>query len=130
MSTYIDSDAFVRWEKGEFDLLAWIAVRPDEPMGFPAPVWQQLSFGVFAWQPARAAKRARSLALVAAVPVLAFARAHAVRAAQLAAELRRSEIGFADLQIASTALVDGAQLLSFNREHFERVPGLVLADTD
>jgi hypothetical protein len=24
MSTYIDADAFVRWEKGEFDLIAWL----------------------------------------------------------------------------------------------------------
>ena len=127
MSTYIDSDVFVRWEKGDFDLLAWIEEHPDELVAFPATVWQQLSFGVFAWQPARAAKRARFLELVGSVPVLPFGRSHAMRAAQLASQLRNEQIGFADLQIAATALVDGAQLLSFNREHFGRVPGLALA---
>ena len=127
MSTYIDADVIVRWEKGEFDLLAWIDERPDEPLAFPATVWQQLCFGIFGWQPDRAAKRERFLRLLSAVPVLPFARVHALRAAQLAADLKHTTIGFADFQIAATALVDGAQLLSFNRNHFKRVPGLVLA---
>ena len=30
MSIYIDADAFVRWEKGEFDLPAWLLSRPEE----------------------------------------------------------------------------------------------------
>jgi predicted nucleic acid-binding protein len=62
-----------------------------------------------------------------ATSVAEFARPHAVRAAQLAAELKSSQIGFADFQIAATALVDGAELLTFNREHFGRVAGLTLA---
>lgn len=32
-------------------------------------------------------------------------------------------------RIAATALVDDAELLTFNREHFERVPGLKLASS-
>jgi predicted nucleic acid-binding protein len=35
--------------------------------------------------------------------------------------------GLADCQIAAVAIEDGAQLLTFNRRHFERVPGLRLA---
>ena len=57
-----------------------------------------------------------------------FSNRHAERAAQLAAELKLEAIGFADFQIAATALVDGAELLTFNREHFSRVPGLILAE--
>jgi predicted nucleic acid-binding protein len=53
-----------------------------------------------------------------------------LRAAKLAAELRVREIGFADFQIAAAALEDGAELLTFNREHFSRVPGLKLATRD
>ena len=59
--------------------------------------------------------------------VTPFRRVHAVRAARLAAELKLQSIGIADFQIAATALEDGAELLTFNREHFRRVPGLKLA---
>ena len=119
----------MRWEKGEFDLIAWLEERPDEAFSFPPTVWQQLSFGVFAWEPKRAAKRDRFLKTVGAVAgVVDFSRKHAARAAQLAAEFKRADIGFADFQIAATSLVDGAELLTFNREHFGRVPGLKLAN--
>ena len=127
MSTYIDADAFVRWERGAFDLLAWMEQHPEEAIAFPATVWQQLAFGVFAWEPERAAKRSRYLLLVGMVPVVPFLRVHAVRAARLAAELKLQQIGFADFQIAATAVEDNAELLTFNREHFGRVPGLRLA---
>jgi predicted nucleic acid-binding protein len=127
VSTYIDADAFVRWEKGEFDLPAWVEAEGDELAAIPATVWQQLLFGVFAWAPDRAAKRSRFLVLAGNLPIIPFARVHAVRAARLAAELKLQTIGFADLQIAATALEDGAELLTFNREHFKRVPGLKLA---
>ena len=35
MSTYIDADAFVRWERGTFDLAAFMAQRPDALRQFP-----------------------------------------------------------------------------------------------
>jgi len=127
MSAYIDANAFIQWEKGEFDLPAWAEMNlGDEPPLFPATVWQQLNYGVYAWPPERAAKRRRFLAAIRA-SVVPFRRPHAVRAAQLEAELRREDIGFADCQIAAMALEDGAELLTFNRKHFERVPGLRLA---
>src|SRR3954470_7938265 len=129
MSIYVDADSFARLEKGDFDLPAWLEARGDEPAAFPAIVWQQLIFGVFAWQPERAAKRNRSLLLMGGLAVAPFSRSHATRAAQLTSELKLKTIGVADLQIAATALVDGAELLTFNRAHFDRVPGLVLAAT-
>jgi predicted nucleic acid-binding protein len=127
LSIYIDADAFVRWEKGEFDLPAFMLDRSDEPFAFPVTVWQQLVFGAFAWGPERAAKRTRSLVLLGGLTVVPFSRKHAARAAQLAAELRLTPIGFADFQIAATSLEDSAELLTFNRDHFSRVPGLKLA---
>jgi predicted nucleic acid-binding protein len=127
MSIYIDADAFVRWEKGEFDLPAWLEARGDEPAAFPATVWQQLLYGVFAWPEDRAAKRSRCLVLLGGLAVVPFGRVHAVRASRLAGELKLQTIGFADFQIAATALEDGAELLTFNRDHFQRVPGLKLA---
>jgi len=127
MSTYIDADALARWEKGEFDLISWAAARPDEVLAFPAIVWQQIVYGVFAFQPDRAAKRARSLLIFGHLDVAPFERPHAIRAAELTHELRLNMIGYADTQIAATALVDNAELLTFNVEHFKRVPGLRLA---
>ena len=56
--------------------------------------------------------------------VAGFGRLQAERAASLQAELRLEQIGFADFQIAATALVEGAQLLTFNVAHFSRVPNL------
>jgi tRNA(fMet)-specific endonuclease VapC len=51
-----------------------------------------------------------------------------VRAAVLYGELyRRGQlIGDADILIAATALVHGLQLVTENRSHFQRIPGLVL----
>ena len=127
MSIYIDADAFVRWEKGEFDLPAWLNARAGRPIGIPATVWQQLQFGAFAWEKPRAEKRKRFLQTIGGLSVVPFSREHAERAAQLTAELKLNTIGFADFQIAATALEDGAELLTFNRQHFSRVPGLKLA---
>ena len=127
MSVYIDADAFVAWEKGKFDLPSWLAERPDEPVAFPPTVWQQLTFGKHAWEKPRAEKRARFLNAVASIPVSEFSKRHAETAARLASELRLQTIGLADFQIAACALEDNAELLTFNREHFARVPGLRLA---
>jgi predicted nucleic acid-binding protein len=97
-------------------------------MAIPATVWQQLQFGIFAWSPERAAKRRRFLEAIAQLPVVPFSRIHAERAAALAAELKLQQIGFADFQIAAAVLEDGAELLTFNRAHFSRVPRLRLAE--
>ena len=126
MSIYIEADVFVAWEKGEFDLLAWLEKHSNEPVGFPPTVWQQLVFGTFAWEPARALRRQRHLKEFRA-RVSTFSRKHAQRAARIAADLRSSPIGFADCQIAACALENHAELLTFNIEHFNRVPGLSLA---
>ena len=124
MNIYVDADAVANWEKGKYDLPAWIQQHhSNDTLFFPATVWQQLLYGKFAWETARAQKRSRYLQAIG-LPVAAFARAHAERAAQLTAELKLQTIGFADFQIAASALVDGADLISFNTEHFSRVPGL------
>jgi predicted nucleic acid-binding protein len=128
MSVYIDANVFVAWEKGQFDLIGWLNARdPDEPFGFPPAVWQELTFGKFAWEKPRADKRSRFLAFVAHLDVPEFGRRHAERAAELAAALKLKTIGFSDFQIAASALEDDAELLTFNTEHFRRVPGLKLA---
>jgi predicted nucleic acid-binding protein len=67
--------------------------------------------------------------LLDAVPALHFDQ----DAARQAADVRRAleqegrTIGMADYLIAGICLARGARLLTRNRAHFERVPGLVLA---
>lgn len=124
MNIYVDADVIAQWEKGQFDLPQWMEDNhPDDVLAFPPTVLQQLLFGRFAWEAARAQKRARFLELID-LPVSTFGSEHATRAAELAAELKLSTIGFADFQIAACALVDEASLLTFNVRHFSRVPGL------
>lgn len=72
---------------------------------------------------------ARLLQLLGAVPSLALDE----KAANAAAEIRRdldragNAIGMADSLIAGIVMSNGGSLLTRNRRHFERVPGLALA---
>jgi predicted nucleic acid-binding protein len=126
VNIYVDADAIANWEKGKYDLPAWIEENhPDDMLFFPPTVWQQLLYGQFAWEQPRAQKRARYVQTIG-LPVSVFSRAHAERAAELSAQLKLQTIGFADFQIAACALVDGAHLISFNEAHFNRVPGLTV----
>lgn len=75
-------------------------------------------------------KQVASLAqLLAAVPSLALDDS----AADAASEIRRSPdqsgkaIGMADSLIAGIVISNGGSLLTRNRRHFERIPGLALA---
>jgi len=128
VSVHIDADVVVAWERGRFDLVAWLEARPaNEPISFSATAWQQLSFGKYAWEKPRAEKRRRHLEVLSRWKIKEFGEREADRAARLAAELKNETIGLADFQIAASALEDNAELLTFNVEHFQRVPGLRLA---
>jgi len=79
---------------------------------------------------ARTAKqRTRLLQLLEAIPSLTLDDA----AADAAGEIRKSldasgnSIGMADSLIAGIVTIHGAALLTRNRRHFERVPGIRLA---
>ncbi len=70
------------------------------------------------------------LALLESIPVLPLDVDAARRAAEVRQLLERSGIGIGmgDSLIAGIALARGATLLTRNRRHFERVPGLPLAE--
>ncbi len=67
--------------------------------------------------------------LLDAIPCLPVDVTAADRAAALRRELaeRGMDIGMADSLVAGVVLSSGSQLLTRNRRHFERVPGLKLA---
>lgn len=66
--------------------------------------------------------------LLDALPTLVLGRDAADRAAGLRRSLERAgeAIGMADCLIAGIVLTHGGDLLTRNREHFQRVPGLRL----
>lgn len=71
----------------------------------------------------------RVVELLAAVPSLALDDAAADAAGEIVKFLERSgrSIGMADSLIAGIVTSNGGMLLTRNRRHFERVPGLRLA---
>jgi predicted nucleic acid-binding protein len=75
-------------------------------------------------------QRAAVEALLAALPALPLDTTAADRAAGVRRELesRGDGIGMADSLIAGIVLTHGAQLLTRNRRHFERVPDLAVVD--
>jgi predicted nucleic acid-binding protein len=70
------------------------------------------------------------LALLYSIPILPLDFDAAQRAAELHRQLERSgtRIGMGDSLIAGIVLARGGSLLTRNRRHFERVPGLPLAE--
>jgi predicted nucleic acid-binding protein len=72
---------------------------------------------------------ARLLQLLGAVPSLELDDAAADAASGIRRSLERSgkSIGMADSLIAGIAISRGGTLLTRNRRHFERVPGITLA---
>jgi predicted nucleic acid-binding protein len=71
-----------------------------------------------------------ALALLASMPILPLDFDAARRAAEVHRQLARSgiRIGMGDSLIAGIVLARGATLLTRNIRHFERVPGLPLAE--
>ena len=79
-----------------------------------------------------ARERERVEALFAAMRILRLDDAAARAAAELRRELTQAGQGLAtaDYLIAGICLSQSAMLLTRNRKHFERVPGLALATSD
>jgi predicted nucleic acid-binding protein len=73
---------------------------------------------------------ARLDVLLATVAVLPFDERMARRFGILKAQLEHAgtPVSDLDLQIASIAVENGAPLVTHNRQHFERIPGLMLED--
>ena len=71
---------------------------------------------------------ARLLQLLGAVPSLGLDDAAADAASEIRRSLERSgnQIGMADSLIAGIVIANGGTLLTRNRRHFERVPGIKL----
>lgn len=123
----LDSDHCVAILRGRLDLR-------DRPVQGEALAATAVSVGELTHGAYKSANAEENLArldvLLASVAVLPFDQAAARRFGFLKAELESvgSRLGDLDLQIASIALEYGTPLVTHNRRHFDRVPGLSIED--
>jgi tRNA(fMet)-specific endonuclease VapC len=123
----LDSDHCVALLRGRLDLRG--RVSPTEELAVTAISVGELTHG--AYKSSRAADNlARVDVLLAAVTILPYDESAARQYGPLKAELERAGMRLSDLdlQIASIALQHGVPLVTHNRQHFERVPDLVIED--
>jgi tRNA(fMet)-specific endonuclease VapC len=123
----IDSDHCVALLRGHLDLRGRIS--PDEELAVTAISVGELMHGVYKSSQVEE-NLARLGVLLAAVIVLPYDERAAGRFGRIKAELERAgeKLGDLDLQIASVALEHSVPLVTHNRKHFGRVPGLVIED--
>lgn len=127
MVKILDSDHCIAILRGQLNLAN--QVSPAEELVVTAISVGELTHG--AHKSARAAENlARLDVLLATVAVLPFDERMARRFGILKAQLERAgtPVSDLDLQIASIAVENGAPLVTHNRQHFERIPGLMLED--
>jgi tRNA(fMet)-specific endonuclease VapC len=127
MAIILDADVIIRGEKGTFDLKAWLGRHPDDLFEVAAITVAELWHGVERATAAYKARRQRYLQTVLApLPVIPYAEPTAYEHARLWAQLEAAGkmIGAYDLIIAATALERGSAVATFNKAHFEIVPGL------
>jgi tRNA(fMet)-specific endonuclease VapC len=127
MAIILDADVIIRGEKGTFDLRAWLAGRPDEGFEVAAITVAELWHGVErASAPHRVRRQQYLQAVLAPLPIVPYTEQTAYEHARLWAKLEAAGkmIGAYDLILAATALDRGSEVATFNRRHFDSVPGL------
>jgi predicted nucleic acid-binding protein len=127
----LDADVLIRGEKGSFDLKSWLAGQPNEQFEVAAITVAELWHGVERATPPHKQRRLQYLqAMLAVLPVVPYAEQTAYGHARIWAELEAAGrmAGYYDLIVAATALERGSQVATFNRRHFEPVPGLTVVE--
>ena len=123
----LDSDHCVALLRGHLDLRG--RVSPGEELAVTAVSVGELAHG--AHKSARVVQNlARMDVLLATVTILPYDEGAARRYGLLKSELERAgqPLSDLDLQIASIVLEYDVAVITHNRQHFERVPGLIIED--
>jgi tRNA(fMet)-specific endonuclease VapC len=131
MAIILDADVIIRGEKGTFDLKGWLDSRPDDEFEVAAVTVAELWHGVERARGRQRAKRERYLqAVLSVLPTVPYTEQTAYEHARLWAKLQSAGtmIGYYDLIVAATAMERGAELATFNKRHFSRVPGLTVIE--
>ncbi len=128
MARLIDTSVIIQLERrgGYLDDLNKVTLG--EPFALASITASELLVGVSrASAPTRMADRSRFVeALLRQVPIIPFDLASARMHAKLTADLASmgQPIATHDLMIAATAVVYGYDVVTHNRRHFSRIPGL------
>ena len=127
MAIILDADVIIRGEKGSFDLKAWLEGQPDEVFEVAAITVAELWHGVERADAAHRGRRQQYLQrLLASLPVIPYTEQTALAHARIWAHLGAAGkiIGAYDLIVAATAIERESAVATFNRRHFDLVPGL------
>jgi predicted nucleic acid-binding protein len=127
----LDADVLIRGEKGSFDLKSWLAGQPKEQFEVAAITVAELWHGVERASTPYKQRRLQYLrALLAVLPVVPYTEQTAYGHARIWAQLEAGGkmAGYYDLIVAATALERGSQVATFNRRHFDPVPGLIVIE--
>ncbi len=131
MAIILDADVIIRGERGLFDLKAWLASRPEDAFEVAAITVAELWHGVERATAVHKGRRQQYLERVfGSLPIVPYTEQTALEHARLWARLEASGkmIGAYDLIVAATALERGSELATFNRRHFDGVPGLAVIE--
>ena len=131
MAIMLDADVLIRGEKGSFDLKSWLAGQPNEQFEVAAITVAELWHGVERATTPHKQRRLQYLqAMLAVLPVVPYTEQAAYVHARIWAELEAAGkmAGYYDLVVAATALERGSQVATFNRRHFDPVPGLTVVE--
>ena len=127
----LDADVLIRGEKGAFDLKNWLSSHPTEQFEVAAITVAELWHGVERATIPHKNRRVHYLrAMLAILPVVPYTEQTAYEHARIWAELEEAGkmAGYYDLIVAATALERGSQVATFNRRHFDSVPGLIVIE--
>jgi tRNA(fMet)-specific endonuclease VapC len=127
MAIILDADVIIRGEKGIFGLKTWLESRPDDTFEVAAITVAELWHGVERATGSHKARRLHYLQTVLApLPILPYTEETAHEHARIWAHLEAAGkmIGYYDIIVAATALERGSQVATFNKRHFNVVPGL------
>ena len=133
MAIILDADVIISGERGSFDLGAWLISKPDEQFAIAAITVAELWHGVERAAGGHRNARERYLqAVLNVLPIIPYTEQTAYHHARLWAQLETTGkmIGPYDLVVAAIALEREAELATFNRKHFAKVPGLKVIEPE
>lgn len=123
----VDSDVVIDWLNGRASTTQQIASVARDGLAISIVTYGEVFEGVYFGRNPRLAQQGLQRFLKVA-QVLPLTRQTMQRFAQVRGELRQKGqlIGDLDILIAATALSHNLTLITNNRAHFERIPGLLL----
>jgi tRNA(fMet)-specific endonuclease VapC len=127
MAIILDADVIISGERGTSDLEQWLVSKAEEQFAIAAITVAELWHDVERATGAQRHARERYLqAVIHVLPTIPYTEQTAYHHARLWADLEGAGkmIGSYELIVAATALEREAELATFNKKHFAKVPRL------